>query len=101
MRNKLQYVYSIAVFFGVLVTTYLMMSKDPSSRTPYQSMSSPSSRIEASMVDPAVTSLFEAEDALTALPQNAQQLRRALSGAPPVRGAKKRKSNIDVLPPHH
>ncbi len=68
MRNKLQYAYSIFVFAGVLVTAYMMMNREGSIRTPFASMQPTSTlRSEATLVDPAVTSLFEMEDALSRL----------------------------------
>jgi hypothetical protein len=64
MRTKLQYAYTIAVFFGVLVTAYLMMNREGNPRGPLNAFSNPAVRSEATLVDPAVTQLFEMEKAL-------------------------------------
>jgi len=69
MKNKLQYAYSITVFFGVLVTTYLMMNKEGNARVPLQALQSPQTlRSEASLVDPAVSQLFQMQDEISHLP---------------------------------
>ncbi len=68
MRNLLQYAYSILVFFGVLSTAYLAMNKEANSRLPLRALQNPTSyRAEAGIVDPAVTQLFQMEDALSRL----------------------------------
>jgi len=67
MRNLLQYAYSIVVFFGVLSTAYLAMNKEGNGRLPLRAMQEPSLRAEATLVDPAVTQLFQMEDALSRL----------------------------------
>lgn len=68
MRNLLQYAYSILVFFGVLSTAYMAMSKEANSRLPLRAMQNPTAyRAEANIVDPAVTQLFQMEDALSRL----------------------------------
>lgn len=67
MRGKLQYAYTISVFFGVLVTSYLMMERDKSDSIPGQTISSPALRSEASAFDPAVEQLMQMEDAITKL----------------------------------
>lgn len=66
MRSKLQYIYSISVFVGVLVTSYMMMSKDDSARLP-QTVQTPGARFDASVADPAVQSLIDIEKALRGL----------------------------------
>ena len=70
MRSKLQYLYSISVFLGVLVTSYLMMSKDESARTPFQALQNQNQRVDASAGDPAVQSLMDIQNALRAFPRN-------------------------------
>jgi len=82
MKNKLQYAYSITVFAGVLVTAYLMMNTDNASRHQLGGVSSQSLRSEATMVDPAVRSLFEMEDELSKLPRNREELRRPTQSRP-------------------
>jgi hypothetical protein len=67
MRNLLQYVYSILVFFGVLSSAYLAINKEASSRSAMTSIQGPSYRSEAAVLDPAVTRLFQMEDALSQL----------------------------------
>jgi hypothetical protein len=100
MKNKLQYAYSIAVFFGVLVTAYSMMSRDGSNRVPFQAFQSPGARTEASMVDPAVTSLFEMEDALNNIPGVKGGAKRMPTQSRPVYGvARKPTPKINPLPP--
>ena len=70
MKNKLQYAYSITVFIGVLVTTYLMMNKEGSTRVPLRAVQAPVStlRSEAGLVDSGVSQLFEMQDQLSRLP---------------------------------
>jgi hypothetical protein len=68
MRNKLQYVYSITVFLGVLVTAYLMMNREGGARIPLRTLESPVYRTETMVVDPALNQLFEVEDALSKVP---------------------------------
>ncbi len=68
MRNLLQYAYSILVFLGVLSTAYLAMNRDGNSRLPLRALQNPMSyRAEANIVDPAVTQLFQMEEALSRL----------------------------------
>ena len=67
MRNLLQYAYSIAVFIGVLSAAYLAMNKEGDSRLPLRAFQQPAYRSEATIVDPAVTQLFQMEDALSRL----------------------------------
>jgi hypothetical protein len=64
MRNKLQYSYSIAVFVGVLLTSYAMMSKEERAARPDAMVGSPVLRSDASTVDPAVAQLMEIESAI-------------------------------------
>lgn len=69
MRNTLQYVYSISVFFGVLISAYLMMNKE-SGRVPLRAVQSPNPmRMEASALDPNVNQLFQMETELSNLPR--------------------------------
>jgi hypothetical protein len=65
-------VYSISVFFGVLVSSYLMMSKDNSGDQVARSVQPPL-RSEASSLDPAVSQLFEMEDAISKLPKDKEK----------------------------
>lgn len=67
MRNLLQYTYSIFVFFGVLSAAYLAVNKEGNSRLPLRAMQESQYRTEATIVDPAVTQLFQMEDALSRL----------------------------------
>lgn len=73
MRSKLQYIYSISVFLGVLVTSYLMMNKEGSSRVPLQAIQNGTQRVEATTADPAVQSLIEIENALRAFPKKSSE----------------------------
>lgn len=70
MRSLLQYAYSIVVFCGVLSTAYLAMNKESGARLPLRTMQSPTLRADASLVDPAVTQMFQMEDALSRLDGN-------------------------------
>lgn len=67
MRGKLQYLYSIGVFVGVLLSTYMMMSHDGSSRLPLHIFQGTQDgrAMQASVVDPSVDQLFEFEEALS------------------------------------
>ncbi len=67
MRNLLQYAYSIFIFVGVLSAAYLAVNKDGAGRLPLRAMQQPAYRTEATIVDPAVTQLFQMEDALARL----------------------------------
>ena len=73
MKNKLQYVYSISVFIGVLFTSYLMMNQDGNARTPLRSVQGPGLRTEALALDPAVNQLFEMENAISKLRKEKQE----------------------------
>lgn len=74
MKNKLQYAYSISVFIGVLITTYLMMNKEGNARVPLRAVQAPPTlRSEASVVDSAVSQLFQVEDQLSRLPGEKSQ----------------------------
>ncbi len=64
MKNKLQYVYSILVFFGALVTSYLMMDREGNARIPLRIYQGPYFRSEAVVVDPALNRLMEMENEL-------------------------------------
>lgn len=64
MRNKLQYSYSIAVFVGVLLTSYAMMSKEERGARPDAMVGAPILRSDASAVDPALLQLMEVETAI-------------------------------------
>lgn len=67
LRTKLQYAYSIVVFSGVLVTAYLLMSRETNGRIAASTYPTPQARTEGSLLDPGMSSLFEAETALTKL----------------------------------
>lgn len=67
MRSKLQYIYSISVFMGVLIASYMMMSKDESARVPFQAIQTTPSRVEAAAADPGMQSLIDIEQALKSI----------------------------------
>ena len=67
MRNLLQYGYSILVFIGVLSAAYLAINREGTAGLPLRALQAPQYRTEAGIVDPAVTQLFEMEDALSRL----------------------------------
>lgn len=73
MKSTLQYVYSISVFLGVLATSYLLMSREGNVRNNLAGASSTQYRVEANFLDPALTSLFEMENALANLPKPPQK----------------------------
>lgn len=73
MRNLLQYAYSILVFVGVLSTAYLALNKEGNARLPLRALQAPTYRTEATIVDPAVTQLFQMEDALSRLDTRTEQ----------------------------
>ena len=64
MRYKLQYFYSILVFFGVLGCSYFMVSQDATTSIPFRSLQAPPLRAEASALNPGMSQLFEAERAM-------------------------------------
>lgn len=70
MRYLLQYMYSILVFFGVLSSAYLAINKEASSRSAIATVQGSGFRSDASVLDPAVTRLFQMEDALSQLRTN-------------------------------
>jgi len=64
MKNKLQYVYTITVFIGVLFTAYLMMNTDTNARIPFRTVETAPLRTDAQVLDPGLNQLFEMENAL-------------------------------------
>lgn len=69
VRNKLQYIYSISVFFGVLLISYVMIHREINARITLPSVPGNSNRMDASpVVDPVVNQLFEVESALSRVP---------------------------------
>jgi hypothetical protein len=66
MKNRLQYIYSISVFMGVIFTAYFIMSNEANSRVPLRSLQGPVYRAEA-VVDPAVQQLLQMEQELARL----------------------------------
>lgn len=64
MRYRLQYLYSIVVFFGVLACSYFMVSRETTPGIPFRTIEAPPMRAEASPLDPGVNQLFEAERAI-------------------------------------
>lgn len=64
MRNALQYVYSISVFMGVIVTAYLSLQKEGNARIPLRAIQSPNFRVEAGLADASVGKLQEVEEVL-------------------------------------
>ena len=72
MKSKLQYLYSITVFFGVLVTAYMMMSGQEDQLLLIRNQTrAPSLRsTEAQILDPALSQLLEVESALNQLQES-------------------------------
>ena len=64
MRHRLQYLYSVVVFFGVLACSYFMVSRETTPGIPFRTIEAPPLRAEASPLDPGVNQLFEAERAI-------------------------------------
>lgn len=68
MKNRLQYIYSIGVLAGVLVTAYSMMSQEGNANTPFRALSGPSSyRMESAVADPALRQLMQMETSFSGL----------------------------------
>lgn len=85
MKNRLQYLYSISVFIGVLCTAYLMMSSEGNKFTSNRTVQGPYLRTEAG-IDPALSSLFEVEEVLESLPQeDLKAQKRVPTQATPVK----------------
>jgi hypothetical protein len=81
MKNRLQYIYSIGVFCGVLVTAYMMMNQDESAHLPVRTFQSPALRAEATSFDPGMTQLFEMEDAINKIRKDKPEAKRVPSDA--------------------
>ena len=69
MRSKLQYIYSMTVFSGVIATAYFMMNNESDARVPFRAIQTPNYRAEASLIDPSVNQLLQMEDVLSQVPQ--------------------------------
>ena len=79
MKNRLQYIYSIGVFCGVLVTAYMMMNQDESAHLPFRAFQSPALRVEATSFDPGMNQLFEIEDAINKIRKEKSDAKRVPS----------------------
>ena len=78
LRNRLQYFYTIGVFFGVLSTAYLLMERESGMRVPPDSVQLGASyRIEAGVGDDALSRLIAVENALTAVKETSSRSRDA------------------------
>jgi hypothetical protein len=76
MRNLLQYAYSIVVFAGVLTTAYLALNKEGNNGLALRTLQAPTYRSEATIVDPAVTQLFQMEEGLSRLDKGLKEERK-------------------------
>ncbi len=84
MRNRLQYLYSISVFLGVLVTAYLMMDNSFNARIPYRPINSPQLVMEANL-NPGLDSLFEVEKGLGKMDEGKPKQKRIPSHMNPLK----------------
>ena len=66
--NRFQYLYTISVFMGVLLGSWMMMEKQDISRVPLR-VQVPQLTTGASYGNPGINSLFEMERAITDLRQ--------------------------------
>ena len=73
MKNTLQYIYSISVFTGVLITAYFMMNNESDSRHPVRLVQTPGYQMEATF-DPAVSRLFQIEGALAEIKKKQSEI---------------------------
>ena len=73
MKNRFQYIYSITVLLGVLVTSYLMMNQEGNARIPVQSVGYNPFRVEGQLLDPALDQLLSIEDMLSTQAAGAEE----------------------------
>lgn len=67
MRYRLQYLYSILVFFGVLACSFFLVSRESGTSIPFRTIEAPPMRAEASPLAPGVTNLFDMENAIATI----------------------------------
>jgi len=67
MKNTLQYIYSISVLVGVLVTSYLMMNRETNADIASRSLATPALKMHAESSDPALRQILEMESVFTQL----------------------------------
>lgn len=79
MRNRLQYLYSISVLVGVLITAFFMMDQNGNTYVRMQATQESSYRSEASAGDSALSGLFAIESEL--VDRAGSQIRRMPSDA--------------------
>lgn len=82
IRTKLQYLYSILVLSGVLVSSYLMFEQQPHRLPGYRNQQGVSYRAEANLVEPGLEQLLQFESQFKALqpqPTSESVLKRQLS----------------------
>lgn len=71
MRSRLQYIYSISVFLGVLTAAYLLMDRESAQRRPADSLQAGAVlRYDAGVGDEALLRLIEVEKQLTTIREN-------------------------------
>jgi hypothetical protein len=73
LKSKLQYLYSISVFAGVLLTAYFMMNGAGNSRLPLQALRGNPLRTDAA-IDPAVQQLIQMEQELVRIKKAKQEI---------------------------
>ncbi|MBI4404695.1 MAG: hypothetical protein HY537_11065 [Deltaproteobacteria bacterium] len=80
-RNKLQYLYSIGIFLGVIVTSYFMIDRESNARLPANSFQGTQWRADSQVADPALNQLLEMERALSRIRKDRED---ELKRKPPV-----------------
>ena len=83
MKNRLQYIYSIAVFIGVFITAYLMIDRE--NMRPFTARdvggTNPTLRQDAAASDPALNQLFQMEEALAQMKKEREKSRERVPSA--------------------
>lgn len=72
MRNRLQYLYSIFILFGVLLSSYWMLEKRSLTSPMVRRQAARTMQIEASLAPSGLTRLLELEDQFKSMDAGAQ-----------------------------
>ena len=91
MRNRLQYLYSVAVLMGVIVTSYLTMSQDGSTRLQLSGQNG-AYRVDAGLVDAPVNELMQLGKDLNPKQQSTPSLQNREMGSVSNSSTEKRKT---------
>ena len=78
MKIRLQYIYTVSVFLGVLSTLYFMLSQDGGSRFPLRALQAPEEMRTEASIAPGLNQLFEVEKALSKLPKERAIIERRI-----------------------